>query len=163
MSQFKFPLEGVLQQRKTIEQAAQRDVALAQRSLVELQTQLARLDESVKGVSEDVRQNHLVGRIDVSFITAHRRFLLSMERAALDLARGIAEQQAKVAKTQHALLEAAKGRKGIEKLRERQFERWSAEQAKRENALLDEAGTQIAFNNIVADRSNAARQSPLAG
>jgi flagellar export protein FliJ len=148
MAQFKFELEGVLKQRKTIEQTAQRDVALAQRALVDLQTQLTKLDESVKAVSEDVRKNHLVGTIDVSFITAHRRFLLSMERAALDLARQIAEAQTRVGKAQHVLLEAAKGRKGIEKLRERQLERWQLDQAKKENENLDEAGTQIAFNNI---------------
>jgi flagellar export protein FliJ len=155
MAQFNFPLEGVLQHRKMLEHTAQRDAAVAQRALVELQAQLTRLDESVKGVSEDVRQNHLVGRIDVSFITAHRRFLLSMERAALDLARQIAEAQSKVSRAQAALLDAARNRKGIEKLRERHLERWSAGETKRENERLDEAGTQIAFRNIVAQRDEA--------
>jgi flagellar export protein FliJ len=43
-----------------------------------------------------------------------------------------------------ALAEAAKQRKIIEKLRERQFERWREDQARRETAWLDEAGTQLA-------------------
>ena len=40
MAKFHFDLEGVLKQRKNVEQVAQRDVAVLQLRLVELQTQL---------------------------------------------------------------------------------------------------------------------------
>jgi flagellar export protein FliJ len=46
------------------------------------------------------------------------------------------------------LAEAAKQRKIIEKLREQQFERWKADQAKRELAQLDEIGMQLAYQNL---------------
>ncbi|HEY0009942.1 MAG TPA: flagellar export protein FliJ [Tepidisphaeraceae bacterium] len=150
MAQFTFELDGVLRQRKNVEQLAQRQAAIAQRTLTELQDQLRRLDESVKGVTADVRDNHLTGPINVSFITAHRRYIVNMERAVLDLARQIADAQQKVNQAQAILLEAAKQRKGIEKLRERQLERWTASEAKKENQNLDEAGMQIAFTNLTA-------------
>jgi len=153
MAQFKFELQDVLRQRKNVEQIAQRDVALAVQAMVGLENQLKRLDESVRGVTDDVRANHLVGELDVSFITAHRRYLRGMERAALDLARQIAEAKAKVDKAQALLIEAAKQRKTMEKLRDREEERWRQTQATRENAAVDEAGMQIAFNNIVQDRT----------
>jgi flagellar protein FliJ len=148
MARFEFGLEGVLQQRKNAEHVAQRECATAQHALVALQDKLRRLDEGVRQVSDDVRANHLTGPIDVSFITAHRRYLLSMERAAIDLARQIADAQAQVQKAQAALVESAKQRKTIEKLRDKQFERWMAGQLKRENGTLDEAGMQIAFENL---------------
>ena len=71
-----------------------------------------------------------------------------MERAALDLARQIADAQAQVQKAQAALVESAKQRKTLEKLRDRHLERWTAQQAKRENETLDEAGMQIAYQNL---------------
>ncbi len=148
MARFNFELDGVLRQRKNVEHLAQKNLAEAMKTMVELQDKLRRLDESVKQVSEDVRQNHLVGEIEVSFIAAHRRYLVGMERAALDLARQIAEAQAKVQRAQQRLVETSKERKTIEKLRDRQFERWMSEQTKRENDNLDEAGMQIAFGNL---------------
>jgi flagellar FliJ protein len=155
MAQFKFQLEGVLVQRKNIEQIAQREVALATKAMTDLQDKLKRLDENVKQVSDDVRQNHLTGTLDVGFITAHRRYVINMERLAVDLARQIAEAQAKVKKAHETMIEAARQRKTIEKLREKQFERWRLEEDRRENTLLDEAGMQIAYGNLVQERQAA--------
>ncbi len=148
MARFNFELDGVLRQRKNVEHLAQKALAEAVRAMSELTDKLRRLDESVKQVSEDVRAHHLLGEIDVNFIAAHRRYLLGMERAAMDLARQIAEAQGKVQRAQSQLIESAKERKTMEKLRDKQFERWMSEQTKRENADLDEAGMQIAFGNL---------------
>ncbi len=148
MARFNFELDGVLRQRKNAEQIAQQRVAVAMKTMQLLQDHLRRLDEGVKAVSEDVRANHLVGEIDVSFIAAHRRYLLGMERTAMELARQIADAQSKVRIAQEQLVESAKQRKTMEKLRDKQFERFMAEQSKKENANLDEAGMQIAFENI---------------
>jgi flagellar protein FliJ len=148
MARFQFELDGVLRQRKNAEHIAQQKVAEAMKGLIELQEQLKRLDEGVKAVTEDVRNNHLTGEIDVGFITQHRRYILSMERNALELARHIADAQSKVRQAQQQLVESAKQRKIMEKLRDKQFERFMADQMKKENETLDEAGMQIAFENI---------------
>lgn len=153
MARFHFDLEGVMKQRKNAEQVAQRDVAVLQVALVELQNQLRTLDESVQAVNEDMRQTKLVGSIDVRLVTSHRRYVIAMERKAMELAKRIAEQAAKVARAQHILAAAVRDHKAIEKLRERQFEQWSVAENKRETDLLDEAGMQIAYNNIVNDRA----------
>jgi len=152
MAKFHFDLEGVLKQRKNAEQVAQRDVAVLQLRLVELQTQLQNLDAEVKAVAEDMRQNNLVGAIDIRLITSHRRWQIAMERKAMDIAKQIAEQQAKVAKAQAILTLAARDHKAIGKLREKQLEQFNAKEAKRELDLLDEAGMQIAYNHIVSER-----------
>ena len=152
MAKFHFDLEGVLRQRKNAEQVAQRDVAVLQLRLVELQQQLQQLDDEVKSVAEDMRQNKLVGQIDVKLITAHRRWQIAMERKAVELAKQIAEQQARVTKSKQILTLAARDHKAIEKLREKQLAVFNAKEAKRELDLLDEAGMQIAYNHLVAER-----------
>ncbi|HEX8324943.1 MAG TPA: flagellar export protein FliJ [Tepidisphaeraceae bacterium] len=147
MARFHFNLETVLTQRARAEQAAQRQVALARQALVPLQDALMNLDRSRRDADEQLR-TRLVGPIDVSFIGGHRRFVVSLEKQALDLARKIAEAQVLVDKAQAVLLAAARDKKAIETLKERYLERWQEEQAKKENADLDEAGMQIAFTNL---------------
>jgi len=51
--------------------------------------------------------------------------------------------------------EAAKQRKVIEKLREKQFARWREELAKREQAEMDEIGMQLAYQNLLEDSEPA--------
>lgn len=148
MARFQFELDGVLRQRKNAEHIAQKRLAEAVQSLTLLQDQLKRLDEGVQAVNQQMREKHLTGPIDVSLITQHRRYILGMERQALELARKIAETQTKVRQAQQELVEAAKQRKSMEKLRDRQFEQFMASQLKQENEQLDEAGTQIAYQNI---------------
>lgn len=148
MARFVFSLEGVLRQRKHIEQDKQRNLALKQTALVELQESLRRMQETLQASNDDVRQNRLVGRLDMNFISTHRRFLAGMQRQGLQLAQKTALAQRAVDEARAELVEAAKGRKAIEKLREKQLERWKAEQSKKQLAELDEIGTQLAYRNL---------------
>ena len=151
MARFVFNLEGVLQQRKHIEQERQRELAAKQSALVELQHVLQNLEQSVASTNEDVRKNRLTGRLDMPFLAAHRRFLVGMQKQALGIMQRITLAQRAVDEARAHLAEAAKQRKIIEKLREQQFERWKAEQAKRELAQLDEIGMQLAYQNLTND------------
>src|SRR3954467_15299926 len=120
MPQFRFKLKSVLRHREIIEQSKQRDYALALGKLKELQDQLAALNLSMQTTNDDIRQNHLVGRLDVSFITAHRRFLMGMQRKAIEVVSAIAAAQKQADVARIALAEAAKQRKILEKLRDTQ-------------------------------------------
>jgi flagellar protein FliJ len=151
MSKFIFKLEPLLRQRKRDEQERQRELAQRELVVVNLQHELKRLDESLKGASDDLRNNHLTGAIDISFLTAHRRFLLSMKRQGAGLIQQIAAAQAHVDQARLKLIEAAKQRKVMEKLREKQFARWREGQARREQADMDEIGSQIGYANVTED------------
>jgi flagellar protein FliJ len=157
MARFVFKLEGMLRQREHAEQQAQRELAVKQRALVELQGHLQQLQEAVQTANTDVRQNRLVGRLDMSFLAAHRRFLTGMQRQAMGLVQRMTIAQRSVDDARAALAEAAKQRKVIEKLREKQLERWRAEQSRRELAELDEIGMQLAYQNLTdgSDGSHA--------
>lgn len=147
MAQFRFNLETVLTQRTNTENIAQRNLAMARQALVPLQDALNHLDRQRKEADLELLKR-MIGPIDVSYIAGHRRFIQSLERQALDLARKIAEAQVLVDQAQQALILASREKKAIETLKEKQRERWAEEQAKKETADLDEAGMQIAYANL---------------
>src|SRR5688500_11630250 len=89
MAKFDFKLEGVLRHRKNAERERQRDVALVQAQLKQLENQLRELDQDVQQASGDLRQNRLVGRLDLNFLAAHRRFVGAMQKKGMTLVQRI--------------------------------------------------------------------------
>lgn len=161
MPKFVFPLQGLLRQRKHVEQQRQRELAEKQAVVTALEGELRSLEQTVSTAVEDVRKNRLVGTIDLHFLAAHRRFMLGMQRRAMELAQKIAAARKQADEARQLLSEAAKARKVVEKLRERQFERWRAGIAKKELEELDEVGMQISYRNLVESmgQGDAERQS----
>lgn len=147
MARFVFQLEGVLRYRKNREQERQRELAVVQAQMAKLQAELTALDQSVRRANEDMRQNHLTGPIDLALLAAHRRFLGATQQRAMELVQRMALVQRQVDEARRALAASAKDRKVIEKLRERQHERWAADLTRKETAELDEIGMQIGFEN----------------
>ena len=145
MAQFKFKLAAVLRHRESVEKERQRDYAVALARQKEIEDQLKAMDQAMQATNDDVRQNHLVGRLDVSFITAHRRFLLGMRQKAMTLAAALAKAQQETEAARVVMAEAAKHRMVLEKLRETQERRWREEMGRKEMMALDEVAMQIAF------------------
>ena len=157
MAHFHFKLQSVLRHRTTIEQEKQRLYAHALAAYKELEDQLKSLNQSMQTSNDDVRQNHLVGRLDIGFITAHRRFLLGMQRKAIELAAAMARAQQLVDAARMNLAEAAKQRKILEKLRETQEQRWKEELSRKETIAADEVAMQLTYDlqNAVANPQSA--------
>lgn len=147
MARFVFKLAGVLKQRVHEERQRQRELAERQAHLASLQQRLRELNDRVQQTNDDVRNNHLTGPLDMSFLAAHRRFLAAMQRGAVETVQRMAVAQRLVEEALASLAEASKQRKIIEKLREKQFERWKAEQDRKEVAELDEVAMQISFHD----------------
>jgi flagellar protein FliJ len=146
MPRFKFKLEGVFRQRKQLERERQREVAASRQQARLLEEELRALNQSLQGTVEDVRHNRLTGRLDLSFLAAHRRYAAAMQRKGDALVQRLANLSRQIETQQRALAEAAKQRKAIEKLRERRWEQWLAEQSKRELAQMDEIAQQMVFS-----------------
>ena len=151
MAQFRFKLEAVLKHRTAIEREKQRLYALALAAFKELEDQLKALNQTMQTANDDIRQNRLVGTLDIGFITAHRRFLLGMQRKAMELVAAMNKAQQEVDRTRLALAEAAKARKVLEKLRETQKHRWQEEVSRKEMIAADEVAMQL---------TNDARRQP---
>ena len=166
MAKFIFKLEAVLRQRDLVEQQCQREMAVAQGELVLVQAELKRLDDVVKTAVNDLRQNQLVGVLNLSFLAAHRRFMMAMQKQGLLQLQRVDTAKEKVAGVRVKLAEAAKQKKIIEKLRERQHAAWLAEGARREMADLDEIAMQMSTANIREQWAGAhasATDAPEAG
>ena len=145
MPRFVFTLESVLKHRTHAEQERMRELAGVQGEMNRLQQELKGLNDSMQASAHDMKANHLTGPLDVAYLAAHRRYSVAMQRKGLQLVQDMARQQKKVEEAQRQLAEAAKERKVIEKLREKQFERWKQEIGRKEQAEADEVGAQFGY------------------
>jgi flagellar FliJ protein len=149
MARFVFALESVLRQRTHVERERMREMAVCQGEMTRLQAELKALNDAMRGSAADMKANHLTGPIDVSFLAAHRRYTVAMQRKGQSLVQDMARQQRKVDEAQRLLAEAARERKVIEKLREKHLERWKAEAARKEQADADEVGAQFGYRQVI--------------
>ena len=148
MARFVFQLDGLLRHRQWIEKDRQRELAIAQSEVVRLEHELRAISDEVARSASDMRDNHLVGRLDMNYLAAHRRYMLGMQRKTLAQAQKIAAQQKLVEDARRTLAEASRQRKMLEKLKERYFQRWSEARARREAGELDELTTQLACESL---------------
>ena len=144
MAKFQFPLEGVLEHRRRLEEQRQRELALVQAKMREAQEALRELDATLKASLADVRQNRLVGKLDLGFLAGYRRYTAAVQRKGTQIAQKMVLIQRELDAARAALLEAAKQRKIVEKLREKQLERWKAEADRKQAADLDEVSMRMA-------------------
>ena len=136
--QFKFPLAAVLRHRTHIEQEKQRELSVVLAEMQQQQNAFDELNQSIQGNMDELRKNRLTGRLDLTYLTAHRRYMLGVQRQITSMAQRLTLLQRKVDEARAALVEAAKGRKVLEKLQERQKQRWMEDQSRREWAELDD-------------------------
>lgn len=151
MATFRFNLEGVLRHRKHIEQQHQRAVGELLAQMTAMQAEMQALNDTVSDSTEQLRTSHLTGSIDLGYLTAHRRFMLATRAKAADLLQRMARLQQQIDQARQRLAEAAKQRKIIEKLKEKQFERWRDDLQRKELANLDEVGMQLSFAALSDD------------
>ncbi len=146
MPKYVFQLEALLRHRKHIEQERQRDLAVVQAKMGGLQNELDRMNQTLADAVRDLRENRLVGQVDVHFLAAHRRYILATQRKAHTLAQEMAQVQRGIDEARSDLVKAARDHKMVEKLREKHKARWDADQSRREFAELDDIGMRLAFN-----------------
>ena len=156
MAKFAFNLESVLRHRLHCEQERQRELAVAQAEMARLQADLKALNDALQASAVEMKANHLTGSLDVNYLAAHRRYTVAMQRTGHALVQDMARQQRKIDEARRALAEAAKDRKVLEKLKERQRERWAQEVQRKELADLDEVGMQLSHRQLREDHASSA-------
>jgi flagellar FliJ protein len=161
MAKFVFQLEGVLRHRTNIEQQRKRELAVIQSQMSVLDAELRTLDASVRAAETDMRTNRLLGTIDLAFLGAYRRYSIAMQRKAMGIAQKMAAVQTQIDQAKARLAEAAKRKKVLEKLRERQLARWREQIQKRDAAEMDEIGMQIGFEITASAEATSARMGAV--
>ena len=146
---FVFRLESLLEHRRQIEKEHQRKVAEIQQEIQLLTRQIRDAQTRIVLENRALTSSQLVGTLDMAYIAHQKRYVGNLHfRIAMTLQR-LAEVEKTLAAVRAELIEAAKARKVIEKLRQRQFARWRDEQDRKEAAELDEIGTQIAVRSAI--------------
>ena len=155
---FTFRFETMLKIRRQREDEHKRIVAGRVREIARVQEQLAALDRQINDELASIRRRQEPGRIDMQQVVRHRRWLGHLHKAVLD---GQARRQfleARLAQERAALAEAAKQRRILEKLRQRQYERFRADQDRLETLAAEDLTTvRYVFDEVRVATAGAER------
>jgi flagellar FliJ protein len=133
MKTFVFRLQSVLDQRQNVERQRQRDLAQAQRTFLAIEAEITAAKDSFR-----LAEAKLSGRVDARVLLLQARYQSAMRHKLARLTSQAENARRNVTTAQAALVEAAKQRKVLEKLRENQQSKFHAEQRKRETLENDD-------------------------
>ncbi len=141
MAMFHFRLETLLNQRRHAEDALQVQLAEARLCLSAEQTALR---ESKRAHSQCMRDLHLKQQegFRVDDILLYYPYLDHLKQTIEERSRRVAVAERSVSQKRHALIEAVKKRKILEKLREKQAREHQRGEAAHEQRVHDEAAAQ---------------------
>jgi flagellar FliJ protein len=147
---FEFRLEALLEHRRRLEKDEQRKVAVIQQEAAALVRQIQDAQAQIVAQNRTLATEKLVGVLDLQYIAHEKRFVGNLHLRVLLTMQKLAGVEKKLAAARAELLKAARARKVIEKLREKQFQRWLAELERKDAAAMDEIGTQLAIREMEA-------------
>ena len=133
---FRFALEPVLEHRKRIEAERQKDLAGALLALEEAYQSLRALHEGFRKHSTILRDDHT--SFDVERLRLHYAHLEFLDRAIVVAEGVVTQRKAEVEKARHCLLDAAKEKKALEKLKGRRQDAHALAQTRAEQKEMDD-------------------------
>jgi flagellar protein FliJ len=138
---FTFRFETMLKIRREREDRHKRIVADRIREIQQIQERLGALGQQIEQEVNAMRSSAAPGVLNMQQIVHHRHWLGHLNKNILDEGARLRFLEARLAQERAALAEAAKQRKVLDKLRERQEGRYIKEQGRREMQELDEMAT----------------------
>jgi flagellar FliJ protein len=145
MARFEFRLEALLTHRRQVEKDKQRRVAIVQQEIQVIVRQIQETQARIVAENRTLGAKELTGPLDMQYIAHEKRFVGNLHVKIVLAMQKLAAVEQTLAGARAELLAAARDRKVIEKLREKQWARWRADQERKEAAVIDEIGTQIAM------------------
>ena len=149
MARFEFKLEALLTARLQVEREKQRRVGVISQEIQRVVHQIQETQARIMAENHTLGAKELTGRLDMQYIGTEKRYVGSLQVRVILALQEVAKLEQTLAKARAELLEAARARKVIEKLREKQFARWRLEQERKEAAVMDEIGMQLAVRGDV--------------
>ena len=159
MQTFQFQYKTVLRQREVIEQGKQRALAKLMHRRNSMVAQLRGMQETISASKREAADG-LVGAVDLGAIASIARYSASCALRGNALVRELAQVENLVEQARKELIEAAKNRKALELLRDRQRQAWELEQRRMEASRLDEQTTQAYAAKVLAEPQRCVHSSP---
>lgn len=156
MAKFQFKLETVLKVKVRIEDLRKKELKEAEVRREQARRQLLRRQEEVAQTVKTYREQ-FERNFDIFIANDYHKFLTWLNKQ-VDLAvLHLQKCDYEVAETRRRLVEAAKERKILEKLKEKAYQEFQAEELKREADFLDEIGTERFVRLEGNDRGGSSR------
>ena len=133
-----FRLETLLKRRRLARNQRQTEVARAQQTKGVLEEQMMQLKTEFEETHQHVRQNAGPGEVDIEAVLAanQQQMILKAEQSLVDERRQ--QLQIEIECRTEALSVADRDVKTLEKLQEKQYEKYRREQIKRNQRQIDE-------------------------
>lgn len=138
---FTFRFETMLRIRRQREDEHKRIVANRLREITALQDHMGSLDKQIRDELQAIRIGRQPGTIDMQQIIRHRHWLGCLHKGVLEGQAKMRFLEAELARERADLAEAAKQRRILEKLKERQREQYNSEQDRLEALAADDLTT----------------------
>lgn len=141
MARFKFNLQRVLDIRKTQERIRQNELAMERKKERDFMQKIERLR---KEQSEEYQKSRvfLTERLsDIRLFVAQQRYMEAIERTIARTSANLDAQREVVERARLLLVEAARKRKLLDKLKEKRMETFKKEEEAAEQRIIDEIGS----------------------
>lgn len=150
MARFRFDLQRLLDHRERVERDKQLAVAALERERIALEDRIRDHQRAITATKTDLRAalagerlgdadgGGASGRMDPRSVRMQAGASLHLIVKTQQLALALAGLHKKINTARLELLEAATQRKAVELLRQRRYDRWRREEARRETAELDD-------------------------
>ena len=151
MARFQFRYQSLLDERRREEQRAERNLASLLSNQQQLRDQLAQTQNRITIGKQQLRDSP-TGKIDLNAIAQFGRHNNHTLLSGQGIVNKLATLEPHIATARRQLSEAARKRKAMELLHDRDLADWKHAERRRENNLLEEAALQTTL-------ANAAHQS----
>ncbi len=140
MAKFKFKLETVLKVKTRIEDLRKRELYMAEVQKQQAQNELLQRENEVEDTIQTYRQN-CQQKLDLFQAINYHKFLIWQNKQVEIANQHLQVCENNVIETRNQLLDATKEKKTVEKLKEKAYKAFKAEELNLEIQFLDELGT----------------------
>jgi flagellar FliJ protein len=148
MKKFNFRLEPVLRLRLQQEDQKKRAVGVLQSEINVQQQAALDMAEDIRSQGSELKHQFESGTIDVNWIASYQGYVSALQRSINEKIANVGEIQKRLIDARTQLADAARERRIIEKLKERQVKRHTDEVNRLENLENDEIGNNL-YNRMV--------------
>ena len=138
MAGFKFRMEPLLKMRKLKQELSERELAKVLGELLHHQSQLENLERQLDLHYQQIRDQHLMGQIEIDAVIADRRYLNHLHSLRLNQQQMIGHISERVNQARSKLAQAKKQTDIMKKLKEHMYNKYMTEQNKQEIKQIDD-------------------------